>query len=1086
MKNNIFRTLLTLAFAALTLPMLSQDFMNIYFKNGEFRKFYMKNITEIAASKIDTEGIQHSDYCSQSITTIYDTYVYNLEDVDSITFTKIDEEKAEQNFVSAMTEVFPIISQSKTIGDAVCQIDKIKNADGVKDVWNDGYELYIELSEGEVLTFHFNHNDENEGGNKELANNHLNRVRSVLPYLIDVIKPEGRKLRAAIINQQHKDKSRTSFITDYLNPLLELFASCNIEAKYIDEPTVDFFYDNSDDPNTPTSIYDFDLILLNTHGNYMELRVYDLKRKDAKLHTLSTSEDLYLISGDKTSDELYWGDNYKYLKKWKNKKKYGDLTDLQLNFGFTDEIRDGKLYWVIHPDITEYFLRDIAKGKFINPHSILYNAACRSVMGDDDNPSFTLADEFFNKNLGVYIGYDEYAQTEIALESALAFYKSLLNGSSFEKAYYDENVTKTHHNAYDLQDGQGYRKWDTHLHFKINDYLANIDDVFLFPTYTEEIKPEEIEQEYTNNKTISLKGVTTLSDKSGSDILFGFRYAKNEDGEPSFVSANIIPSLIVPPYEMNYGKGNIRFGAELKNLELGKTYSYRAYTYDGLHYNYGETYEFKIDKPEEPTELTLSTTGPISLEVGESTTVEITSGNGDYTIENKAPSTISVKKNDNILTITALSAGPGTIIVTDNKTGQTKEITVEVKDSESSSGWVNLISNGDMEGTDASCFFQRTASSDPYPSSISDGVGKNNSRGIKVEATAKQSQHYDNQFWFRMTEPISVDTKYRFSFDYRADKNARINMEIHNEPAVYNYFTDWETECTPEWRTFTAEGIVSSNDSPSTKPFHSIAINLSWCSEANNYYFDNIKFEIYKEGEEPVADLALSSTSPISLKVGESKTITITSGSGNYSIKSSDDKVASVSRNGNTVTIKAVSAGPATITITDIKSGKTKSIEVEVKATSGVISYTACPDTHHPHWIDLGLPSGTKWSCCNEGASAPEEFGEYYEYGEVLTAPSQIQGEELIKNTTYSWGTLNGVNGGLFTGKNGGAIFLPATGSNENGNIQYVGEEGHYWPLASGSYVWTLGFNYDHPEMWSGIYYGGVRGIRRTVRSVSK
>ena len=59
MKNNIFRTLLTLAFAIFTLPMLSQDFMNIYFKNGDFRKFYMKNITEIAASKVDAEGVQH-------------------------------------------------------------------------------------------------------------------------------------------------------------------------------------------------------------------------------------------------------------------------------------------------------------------------------------------------------------------------------------------------------------------------------------------------------------------------------------------------------------------------------------------------------------------------------------------------------------------------------------------------------------------------------------------------------------------------------------------------------------------------------------------------------------------------------------------------------------------------------------------------------------------------------------------------------------------------------------------------------------------------------------------------------------------
>ena len=36
-----------------------------------------------------------------------------------------------------------------------------------------------------------------------------------------------------------------------------------------------------------------------------------------------------------------------------------------------------------------------------------------------------------------------------------------------------------------------------------------------------------------------------------------------------------------------------------------------------------------------------------------------------------------------------------------------------------------------------------------------------------------------------------------------------------------------------------------------------------------------------------------------------------------------------------------------------------------------------CPNANHPHWIDLGLPSGTKWRCCNEGASSPEAYGGY-------------------------------------------------------------------------------------------------------------
>lgn len=42
-----------------------------------------------------------------------------------------------------------------------------------------------------------------------------------------------------------------------------------------------------------------------------------------------------------------------------------------------------------------------------------------------------------------------------------------------------------------------------------------------------------------------------------------------------------------------------------------------------------------------------------------------------------------------------------------------------------------------------------------------------------------------------------------------------------------------------------------------------------------------------------------------------------------------------------------------------------------------------CPDENHPHMIDLGLPSGTKWACCNIGASTPYEGGGRYAWGET-------------------------------------------------------------------------------------------------------
>ena len=50
-----------------------------------------------------------------------------------------------------------------------------------------------------------------------------------------------------------------------------------------------------------------------------------------------------------------------------------------------------------------------------------------------------------------------------------------------------------------------------------------------------------------------------------------------------------------------------------------------------------------------------------------------------------------------------------------------------------------------------------------------------------------------------------------------------------------------------------------------------------------------------------------------------------------------------------------------------------------------LVAFTAkaqsCPDDNHPHAIDLGV--GLKFSCCNIGASKPEDYGEYYAWGEI-------------------------------------------------------------------------------------------------------
>ena len=130
--------------------------------------------------------------------------------------------------------------------------------------------------------------------------------------------------------------------------------------------------------------------------------------------------------------------------------------------------------------------------------------------------------------------------------------------------------------------------------------------------------------------------------------------------------------------------------------------------------------------------------------------------------------------------------------------------------------------------------------------------------------------------------------------------------------------------------------------------------------------------------------------------------------------------------------------------------------------------------------VDLGL--SVKWASCNVGANAPEEYGDYFAWGEInskgtytdsnsstygksmadisgnseydaATAnwdgawrmPTEAEQQELLNNCTWEWTTLNGVNGRKVTGPNGNSIFLPATGYRDGSSSKYVGSYGYYW-----------------------------------------
>ena len=221
------------------------------------------------------------------------------------------------------------------------------------------------------------------------------------------------------------------------------------------------------------------------------------------------------------------------------------------------------------------------------------------------------------------------------------------------------------------------------------------------------------------------------------------------------------------------------------------------------------------------------------------------------------------------------------------------------------------------------------------------------------------------------------------------------------------------------------------------------------------------------------------------------------------------------------------------ITITSDASNGTQYVSLsgrskEASGGGGGTSYTSCPDNNHPHMIDLGLPSGTKWACCNVGAEKPEDYGGYFAWGETseksryypdtyihcdgsstyhdigkdiagtqydaATAnwgspwvmPNKEQMEELYNRCTSEWTTENGVKGRRFIGPNGASIFLPAAGTRWIDGLYDRGSHGYYWSSTlyeslEGS-AWWLGFYSGEVATYYtlGTFYGhSVRPVRR-------
>ena len=187
-------------------------------------------------------------------------------------------------------------------------------------------------------------------------------------------------------------------------------------------------------------------------------------------------------------------------------------------------------------------------------------------------------------------------------------------------------------------------------------------------------------------------------------------------------------------------------------------------------------------------------------------------------------------------------------------------------------------------------------------------------------------------------------------------------------------------------------------------------------------------------------------------------------------------------------------------------------------------------------WIDLGL--SVKWATCNVGASMPENYGDYYAWGETTTKsdyswetykwckgtddtmtkyctdsdygtvdnrttltssddvatvkwgskwrmPTMKEMEELRDECTWKWVTQSGVEGMKVTGPNGNSIFLPAAGYRDGADLIDRGSYSAYWSATLDEDYNNFAFNLSFYDSRCNCY-SDYRYFGSTVRPVTK
>lgn len=512
---------------------------------------------------------------------------------------------AVENLVSVATSVESYFQESQSLDDMVARMDEIKAIEGVVDAYATATCFFVDIEGWGGIGYLF---DKYNDTPVEYDPAILDEIVSMVPVRsggdATPVTING-DYKACVMNAQHKERQWTRPVAD---AVIEMFRKCGIEADLYDDPKRSFF---------KKDIFDYNLVFIIGHGFFDD---------EKGLHWLETNDD-FVITDDPNKGE--------FKEAWVTL-----VTPDQTVLIREQKIYEGEQGLSFRLYVSEKFISDSSHSFSDKGKAVLFMVPCQSLMCNpsnlyedahtyhhesndhrvrliDDN----LAQTFFDKGAGLYIGYDE-SSSALAQFGGMHFFARLLSGYSFDQALndlptpendmalrgvrrgYDPNATYAFQNSIKYNDdGSVNREWSVARHVLTNGF--DLKAFVVSPVM--EIDPQSGVESYqfsaiaSSIPDVSLRFDDWWVDDFGNSVsdYMPFSFVSEDRPQYGFSIGRWPDPILGKRYpatvKRNPDTHRVDYQVEIPSGSLDANTEYHVWPYiaNGDEYNYGNEMVFK-------------------------------------------------------------------------------------------------------------------------------------------------------------------------------------------------------------------------------------------------------------------------------------------------------------------------------------------------------------------------------------------------------------------------------------------------------------------------------------------------------------